>query len=47
MVMLDEPTDGLDPVQRDDVLELIRTIGTEFGIHVLLSSHLLLSLIHI
>ena len=41
MVMLDEPTDGLDPVQRDDVLELIRTIGTEFGIHVLLSSHLL------
>ena len=41
LVMLDEPTDGLDPVQRDDVLELIRTIGTEFGIHVLLSSHLL------
>ena len=41
LVLLDEPTDGLDPVQRDDVLELIRTIGTEFGIHVLLSSHLL------
>lgn len=41
LVMLDEPTDGLDPVQRDDVLELIRTIGTDFGIHVLLSSHLL------
>ncbi|MGI9610620.1 MAG: ABC transporter ATP-binding protein [Acidimicrobiia bacterium] len=41
LVLLDEPTDGLDPVQRDDMLELIRRIGTEFGIHVLLSSHLL------
>ena len=41
LVMLDEPTDGLDPVQRDDMLELIRTIGADFGIHVLLSSHLL------
>ncbi len=41
LVLLDEPTDGLDPVQRDDMLELIRKIGTDFGIHVLLSSHLL------
>ena len=41
LVMLDEPTDGLDPVQRDDVLELIRSIGTDFGMHILLSSHLL------
>lgn len=41
LLMLDEPTDGLDPVQRDDMLELIQKIGTEFGIHVLLSSHLL------
>lgn len=41
LVLLDEPTDGLDPVQRDDMLALIRRIGTEFGIHVLLSSHLL------
>ena len=41
LVLLDEPTDGLDPVQRDDMLELIRRIGTEFGINVLLSSHLL------
>lgn len=41
LVLLDEPTDGLDPVQRDDMLELIRRIGTEFGIHVVLSSHLL------
>ena len=41
LVLLDEPTDGLDPVQRDDMLALIRRIGTEFGIDVLLSSHLL------
>lgn len=41
LVLLDEPTDGLDPVQRDDMLELIRRIGTDFGINVLLSSHLL------
>src|ERR671919_1567986 len=41
LVLLDEPTDGLDPVQRDDMLRLIRRIGTEFGIDVVLSSHLL------
>ncbi len=41
LVVLDEPTDGLDPVQRDDMLELIRKIGTEYNIDVLLSSHLL------
>jgi len=41
LVLLDEPTEGLDPVQRDDMLALIRRIGTEFGIHVLLSSHVL------
>ena len=39
LVMLDEPTDGLDPVQRDDMLNLIRRISTEFGIDILLSSH--------
>ncbi len=39
LVMLDEPTDGLDPVQRDDMLQLIRKIGSEFGIDMLLSSH--------
>ena len=41
VVLLDEPTDGLDPAQRDAMLQLIRRVGTEFGIHVLLSSHLL------
>ena len=41
LILLDEPTDGLDPVQRDDMLALIRRIGTEFGISIMLSSHLL------
>jgi ABC-2 type transport system ATP-binding protein len=41
LILLDEPTDGLDPVQRDSMLALIRSIATEFGINVLLSSHLL------
>ena len=41
LVVLDEPTDGLDPVQRDDMLALIRRVGTEYGIDVILSSHLL------
>lgn len=41
LILLDEPTDGLDPVQRDAMLGLIRRIGTDFGINILLSSHLL------
>ena len=41
LVLLDEPTDGLDPVQRDEMLALIRQISTEYSIDVLLSSHLL------
>ena len=41
LVLLDEPTDGLDPVQRDEMLALIRQINDEYGIDVLLSSHLL------
>ncbi len=41
LVLLDEPTNGLDPMQRDDMLFLIRRIGTEFGLDVVVSSHLL------
>lgn len=41
LVVLDEPTDGLDPIQRDQMLELIRRCATDFGINVILSSHLL------
>jgi ABC-2 type transport system ATP-binding protein len=39
LVLLDEPTDGLDPVQRTEMLALIRRIGTEFGMHIVVSSH--------
>ena len=41
LVFLDEPTNGLDPIGRDDMLRLIRRIGTDFGIAVLVTSHLL------
>ncbi len=41
LVLLDEPTNGLDPSSRDDMLALVRKIGTEFGIAVLVTSHLL------
>ncbi|MEL6890008.1 MAG: ABC transporter ATP-binding protein [Actinomycetota bacterium] len=41
LILLDEPTDGLDPVQRDEMLALIRQISAEYAIDVLLSSHLL------
>jgi ABC-2 type transport system ATP-binding protein len=39
LVLLDEPTDGLDPMQRTEMLALIRRIGTEFGMHIVVSSH--------
>ncbi len=41
LVLLDEPTNGLDPTGRDDMLDLIRRVGAEFGISVLVTSHLL------
>lgn len=41
VVLLDEPTNGLDPAGREDMLALIRRIGTEFGISVIVTSHLL------
>jgi ABC-2 type transport system ATP-binding protein len=41
LVFLDEPTNGLDPAGRDEMLGLIRRIGTDFGISVLVTSHLL------
>ena len=41
LVLLDEPTNGLDPAARDDMLGLVRRIGREFGIAVLVTSHLL------
>jgi ABC-2 type transport system ATP-binding protein len=41
LIVLDEPTDGLDPVQRDEMLNLIVQVNREFGIDVILSSHVL------
>jgi len=41
LVLLDEPTNGLDPSSRDDMLTLVRKVGHEFGIAVLVTSHLL------
>ena len=41
LMLLDEPTIGLDPAGRAAMLDLVARIGTEFGISVVLSSHLL------
>jgi ABC-2 type transport system ATP-binding protein len=41
LLVLDEPTNGLDPAGRDDMLDLIRRIGSDFGIAIIMSSHLL------
>jgi ABC-2 type transport system ATP-binding protein len=41
LLLLDEPTNGLDPAGRDEMLDLIRRTGTEFGIAIIMSSHLL------
>ena len=41
LVFLDEPTAGLDPTGREEMLDLIVRIGDEFNISILLSSHLM------
>ncbi|WP_130510749.1 ABC transporter ATP-binding protein [Krasilnikovia cinnamomea] len=41
LLLLDEPTNGLDPAGRDAMLNLVHRIGTEFGISVVVCSHLL------
>ena len=41
VLLLDEPTNGLDPTGRDEMLDLIKRTGTEFGITVVVASHLL------
>jgi len=41
LMLLDEPTNGLDPAGRDEMLELVRRTGKEFGIAIIMSSHLL------
>jgi ABC-2 type transport system ATP-binding protein len=41
LLLLDEPTNGLDPAGRTQMLELIARIGSEFGISIVVASHLL------
>ena len=41
LLLLDEPTNGLDPAGRDEMLSLVRRTGAEFGIAVIVASHLL------
>jgi ABC-2 type transport system ATP-binding protein len=41
LVFLDEPVSGLDPSGREEMLELIRKTHREFGISILLSSHIM------
>ena len=41
VVLLDEPTAGLDPGGREDMLRLIRRTGRDFGISIVLSSQLM------
>jgi ABC-2 type transport system ATP-binding protein len=41
LLFLDEPTNGMDPKGRDEMLELVRDLAHEKQINLILSSHLL------
>ena len=41
LLFLDEPTNGMDPKGRDEMLELIRDLAHNKGVNLILSSHLL------
>src|SRR5215510_12441056 len=41
LVFLDEPTNGMDPKGRDEMLELVRDLSHNKGVNVIVSSHLL------
>jgi ABC-2 type transport system ATP-binding protein len=41
LLFLDEPTNGMDPKGRDEMLELVRDIAHNKGLNLILSSHLL------
>jgi ABC-2 type transport system ATP-binding protein len=41
LLLLDEPTDGMDPQGREDMLDLIHRARGELGVDVLISTHLL------
>ena len=41
LVLLDEPTAGLDPGGREEMLDLVKRTGRDFGISIVFSSHLM------
>jgi ABC-2 type transport system ATP-binding protein len=41
LLFLDEPTNGMDPKGRDEMLELVRDIAHNKGLNLILSSHLM------
>ena len=41
VAFLDEPTAGLDPLGRREMLDLVRRVGSEFGISIVISTHLM------
>ena len=41
LLFLDEPTNGMDPKGREEMLELVRDLGHNKGVSLILSSHLL------
>src|ERR1700687_5315665 len=41
LLFLDERTNGMDPQARDEMLELVRDLGRNKGVNLILSSHLL------
>jgi ABC-2 type transport system ATP-binding protein len=41
LLFLDEPTNGMDPGGRDEMLELVKDLALNKGVNVIVSSHLL------
>jgi ABC-2 type transport system ATP-binding protein len=41
LIFLDEPTNGMDPKGRDEMLHLVRDLAYDKGVNVIVSSHLL------
>ena len=46
LLFLDEPTNGMDPKGREEMLELVRDLARNKGVNVIVSSHLLPDIEH-